>query len=54
MRLTPVRNFPDANIFQGDYSSWFFVSREFKVVETVVIQNEPPALPTLDPKNLKV
>ena len=54
MRFTPVRNFSDAYIFQGYYSSWLFISREFKVVKTVVIQNEPAALPTLNPENLKV
>ena len=53
MWLAPVRSFSDSDIFQGDYPSWLFVSREFKVVKTVVVQNEPPALPTLDPENLK-
>ena len=53
MWLAPVRSFSDLDIFQGDYPSWLFVSREFKVVKTVVIQDEPTALPTFDPKNLK-
>ena len=53
MWLAPVRSFSDSDIFQGDYPSWLFVSREFKVVKTVVIQDEPTALPTFDPENLK-
>ena len=50
MRLAPVRHLPDTDIFQGDDSPRLFVRREFKVVEAVVVQDEPTALPTLDPK----
>ena len=51
MRLTPFRNFSDSYVLKGYYSSRLFVRREFKVVQAIVIQNEPAALPAFYPEN---
>lgn len=45
VRLSWIFNFPDAEILQRNYSSRFFVRCVFKVIEAIICENEPSALP---------
>lgn len=43
-----VLHFTDAEVFQGDDASWFFISSVLKVVKAVICENEPPSFPGFD------
>ena len=38
------------DVLQGNYAPRFLVRGEFKIVETVIVQNEPSTFPTLIPR----
>lgn len=50
--LLSVRTFPHRNVLQGDDASRFLVRRVLEIVQTVVIEDEPPPLPALVPPTL--
>ncbi len=52
MRFAPVRNFPDSDVLERDDPPGFLVGGELEVVEAVVVEDEPAALPGLVPAAL--
>lgn len=46
MLLLSISSLADRDVFQRDDAAWFLVRREFEVVQAVVVQDEPPPLPT--------
>ena len=47
MRLVSILHLSHLNVLQRDDAEWLLVGRVLEVVETVVVQYEPPSLPAL-------
>lgn len=42
-----IRRLPHQNVLQRDYTSWFFVRGELKIIKAVVIEDKPASFPVL-------
>lgn len=52
MWLAPIGHLANANVLKRNNSAGLFVSRELEVIEAIVVEDEPAALPRFVPPSL--